>query len=618
MSQSKVLEAFYTSLNKKKLIESELLEIIEKNPQFIYDELQKADAPQKFVQIFKPYLEIIEQAISNRKKQFADGIIYNGKGEILMLLRASNTSIEPGKWGLPGGHIDRGETPDSAVIREVLEETGLVVQFATLRHVKETKDITIFFYFCDVNPEQLSLVLDAFEHKNYKWVDRKELQTLDCIFDLKEVLNEIVFTLSKEPVSVQIEKSSHTELLKSFDIIKTAYENKQISEDDYLAAKAKVDLVVKSIDVQDKRELKTVDLSIKQHEDKVIHYNEMLNDPIATEEEKAILTRLRDSHVQAIADLTEKEFKASTIIEYLKNLAEYNMNEKQKAFFEWQYKVAKQVIPVSTQSIKTKYQEIDRFLANNNAVMKQSFSNAAKLAMGVRDVEYVEGFINNNGIPIEHAWNKINGEHFDITNDITKGESLKTDYVEIICLNSQEVTNNILDTERYGCFIKLQFEKEHNIAKAEQQYKIGDTKNWHGKQFKLTANGWSYADERKTGLSVEKQAKKMKIQDFTDEDLDKHAERSSISDLQRIIKDGRNPRLRDAAIRHLATRKAKENEHSLYDLMLVEDVEGDHQYVTDENTIHFDKQPDDDVLRKLDKHGIKYLVNSKEIATDTK
>ena len=126
MSQSKVLEAFYTSLNKKKLIESELLEIIEKNPQFIYDELQKADAPQKFVQIFKPYLEIIEQAISNRKKQFADGIIYNGKGEILMLLRASNTSIEPGKWGLPGGHIDRGETPDSAVIREVLEETVLL------------------------------------------------------------------------------------------------------------------------------------------------------------------------------------------------------------------------------------------------------------------------------------------------------------------------------------------------------------------------------------------------------------------------------------------------------------------------------------------------------------
>ena len=34
-----------------------------------------------------------------------------------------------GMWLPPGGHIDEGETPDDAVMREVLEETGLEAEF---------------------------------------------------------------------------------------------------------------------------------------------------------------------------------------------------------------------------------------------------------------------------------------------------------------------------------------------------------------------------------------------------------------------------------------------------------------------------------------------------------
>lgn len=34
-----------------------------------------------------------------------------------------------GMWLPPGGHIDEGETPDEAVLREVLEETGLKAEF---------------------------------------------------------------------------------------------------------------------------------------------------------------------------------------------------------------------------------------------------------------------------------------------------------------------------------------------------------------------------------------------------------------------------------------------------------------------------------------------------------
>jgi ADP-ribose pyrophosphatase YjhB (NUDIX family) len=46
-------------------------------------------------------------------------------GRLLLIKRGH----EPGKglWSIPGGRIEPGETDEEAVIREVLEETGLVV-----------------------------------------------------------------------------------------------------------------------------------------------------------------------------------------------------------------------------------------------------------------------------------------------------------------------------------------------------------------------------------------------------------------------------------------------------------------------------------------------------------
>lgn len=50
----------------------------------------------------------------------ASGIVYNGRGEVLLEKRADN-----GWWGLPGGHVDVGESVEQAAIREIREETGI-------------------------------------------------------------------------------------------------------------------------------------------------------------------------------------------------------------------------------------------------------------------------------------------------------------------------------------------------------------------------------------------------------------------------------------------------------------------------------------------------------------
>ena len=50
------------------------------------------------------------------------GLILNAAGELLLVRRARDPG--KGRWGLPGGFVDRGETIEEGLIREVAEEDG--------------------------------------------------------------------------------------------------------------------------------------------------------------------------------------------------------------------------------------------------------------------------------------------------------------------------------------------------------------------------------------------------------------------------------------------------------------------------------------------------------------
>jgi 8-oxo-dGTP pyrophosphatase MutT (NUDIX family) len=46
----------------------------------------------------------------------------------LLLLECSPSKPEPGKWGVPAGKLEVGETPEQAAKRELLEETGILIE----------------------------------------------------------------------------------------------------------------------------------------------------------------------------------------------------------------------------------------------------------------------------------------------------------------------------------------------------------------------------------------------------------------------------------------------------------------------------------------------------------
>lgn len=63
-----------------------------------------------------PYLEALRQHFT--WVEAAGGVVGNAAGEVLLMHRR-------GVWDLPKGKLDVGETPETAALREITEETGL-------------------------------------------------------------------------------------------------------------------------------------------------------------------------------------------------------------------------------------------------------------------------------------------------------------------------------------------------------------------------------------------------------------------------------------------------------------------------------------------------------------
>lgn len=171
-------------------------------------ELEKSEDKESGVSlstIFDTAIKTIKNAIQNGrrkdKQSYADVIIRNEKGEILLLQRSYQDDFQQGKWSLPGGKVEQGESFLQGAERELLEETGIDLK-DKLQFVKqiEKKDCVISYFEGTVSNIQ-SLILDNEEHYRYQFVDWKDLKDYDLIFDLGEYLQDL--PLSEMKIEVE-------------------------------------------------------------------------------------------------------------------------------------------------------------------------------------------------------------------------------------------------------------------------------------------------------------------------------------------------------------------------------------------------------------------------------
>ena len=102
------------------------------------------------------------------------GIFLEHDGKILLLKRHENKP-EGNTWTGPGGKVDLGETPKSAIIRETFEETGvqinpkklITIQTSYVRFPQYDFTWVIFRYILDSKPE---IKLHNAEHTAHQWL----------------------------------------------------------------------------------------------------------------------------------------------------------------------------------------------------------------------------------------------------------------------------------------------------------------------------------------------------------------------------------------------------------------------------------------------------------------
>jgi len=111
----------------------------------------------------------------------AMAVVINESEEVLLLKRFGDSNWMPYKWGIPGGHIEKGETPKEAAIRETREETSL--QLGDVSVLKEKNDVMIYYS----NSFTGEVKLDR-EHTDWAWVSYDKLDIYDTTPNLKHTV----------------------------------------------------------------------------------------------------------------------------------------------------------------------------------------------------------------------------------------------------------------------------------------------------------------------------------------------------------------------------------------------------------------------------------------------
>lgn len=139
-------------------------------------------------------LQIVQEMVEVEKKEYA-GVLIQVSKKFLLCKRAPSAGKYPNIWSIPSGHVDPGERPKPAAIRELEEETQIKIKDCTLATI--AKDVGrkngeggIMFIYHKILKEEIEPVIDQ-EHSDWGYFTKDNLPS-----PMWDAISNLIISLS--------------------------------------------------------------------------------------------------------------------------------------------------------------------------------------------------------------------------------------------------------------------------------------------------------------------------------------------------------------------------------------------------------------------------------------
>jgi 8-oxo-dGTP pyrophosphatase MutT (NUDIX family) len=108
-----------------------------------------------------------------------------------LFLKNAERKVQKGKWGVPGGKIEKGEQVIEAAIREAFEETSICLDKNKIKYLGKVfvrKNIDFVFHMLYQELETMPSISLSDEHDMYQWIALKDIPLIDVMSGGLEIL----------------------------------------------------------------------------------------------------------------------------------------------------------------------------------------------------------------------------------------------------------------------------------------------------------------------------------------------------------------------------------------------------------------------------------------------
>lgn len=182
-----------------------------------------------------------------RQPDCVGALIRNGQNRVYLQRRSLLRRQLPGAWDIVGGHIEAHETPESALAREVSEETGwrlrrveaVIADWEWTHNGQVQRELD---YLIEVNGDLGSPRLEAGKHDQFCWVGYDNPEAVRSKYDAG---NDVLWNIIRRAARIRLTSDVRLDPISSSsaDVLYWLYKNGAATLDNRLVGEREMPLI---------------------------------------------------------------------------------------------------------------------------------------------------------------------------------------------------------------------------------------------------------------------------------------------------------------------------------------------------------------------------------------